>query len=195
MRVLAFLSVCGLIVLSVFLFLVEGWLFPTAIAGASLLLLLILRADILRLLRMFAFSVFFLVTVFLFNFWWGGAVHAGLVVLRLTALLLASFLLNQAFTQKQLSGGIAFLFLPFCLFGVAYRKIWLIIHLALNFIGLQRKEYADIKTTLKARGASFAFWNGDIFRTQLLLLKLYFLNMFRRVDEMEQSMKARGMAD
>ena len=122
----------------------------------------------------------------------GGLSMAGMIILRLIMLIIASSLLTLTTTPIQLTDGMEYLLKPFGKIGVPYHEIAMMMTIALRFIPTLLDETDKIMKAQQARGADFETGNL-VHRAKALvpILVPLFISAFRRAEELATAMEAR----
>ncbi len=122
----------------------------------------------------------------------GGLSMAGMIILRLMMLIIASSLLTLTTTPIQLTDGIEYLLKPFGKIGVPYHEIAMMMTIALRFIPTLLDETDKIMKAQQARGADFE--TGNLMQRAKALVPILvplFISAFRRAEELATAMEAR----
>lgn len=121
-----------------------------------------------------------------------GLVRALFMVLRITLLIMGTFLLTYTTSPMALTDGMESLFNPLKKIKVPVHEMSMMMSMALRFIPTLIEETDKIMSAQKARGADFE--TGNIFQRAKALLPLLvplFVSAFRRADELATAMESR----
>ena len=123
---------------------------------------------------------------------WEGIERAVKMMLRITLLIVGTFLLTYTTSPMALTDGLELLLKPLNKLKVPVHEMTLMMSMALRFIPTLIEETDKIMSAQKARGADFETGNL-IERTKALLpiLVPLFVSAFRRADELAIAMESR----
>ncbi len=123
---------------------------------------------------------------------WEGLERAAQMVLRITMLIMGTFLLTYTTSPMELTDGLEKLMNPLKKIKVPVHELTLMMSMALRFIPTLIEETDKIMSAQKARGADFEMGNL-VQRTKALLPVLVplFVSAFRRADELAVAMESR----
>ena len=123
---------------------------------------------------------------------WQGLERAAQMVLRITLLIMGTFLLTYTTSPMELTDGLEKLMNPLKKIKVPVHELTLMMSMALRFIPTLIEETDKIMSAQKARGADFETGNL-VQRTKALLPVLVplFVSAFRRADELAVAMESR----
>ena len=123
---------------------------------------------------------------------WQGLERAAQMVLRITLLIMGTFLLTYTTSPMELTDGLEKLMNPLKKIKVPVHELTLMMSMALRFIPTLIEETDKIMSAHKARGADFETGNL-VQRTKALLPVLVplFVSAFRRADELAVAMESR----
>ena len=123
---------------------------------------------------------------------WEGIDRAAKMILRITLLITATFLLTYTTSPMSLTDGMERLMRPLGKIGVPVHEITLMMSMALRFIPTLIEETDKIMSAQKARGADFE--TGTLVQRAKSLLPILvplFVSAFRRADELAVAMESR----
>ena len=179
----------------------------TAVTAALIIMSEIPRVIIFRGLKpiMFiaaftaVFNIFFhkgetlLLDAWIFEIYLEGIFNAGLIVLRIVLLLLAtSMFLTYTTTPLALTDGMEQLLAPLSKIGVPVHDFSMMMTIALRFIPTLIEETEKIMNAQKARGADFS--SGSIIKRVKALIPIIiplFVSAFRRANDLATAMECR----
>ncbi len=121
-----------------------------------------------------------------------GIVMAGMMILRVTFLVLGTSFLTYTTTPITLTAGIESLLKPFQKIKVPAHEIAMMMSIALRFIPTLIEETDKIMAAQKARGAALS--EGNILKRAKALIPILiplFISAFRRADELAVAMESR----
>lgn len=121
-----------------------------------------------------------------------GLIKAGYMVLRITLMVMGTFLLTYTTTPMALTDGLERLLRPLNKIKVPVHELSMMMSIALRFIPTLIEETDKIMCAQKARGADFE--TGRLTERAKALLPLLvplFVSAFRRADELAVAMEAR----
>lgn len=123
---------------------------------------------------------------------WEGLERAAQMVLRITLLIMGTFLLTYTTSPMELTDGLEKLMNPLRKIRIPVHELTLMMSMALRFIPTLIEETDKIMSAQKARGADFETGNL-VQRTKALLPVLVplFVSAFRRADELAVAMESR----
>ena len=179
----------------------------TVVTAALIIMSQIPRVIILRGLKPILFiavftaifNIFFhkgetlLINAWIFEIYLEGLINAGLIVLRIVLLLLAtSMFLTYTTTPLALTDGMEQLLSPLSKIGVPVHDFSMMMTIALRFIPTLIEETEKIMNAQKARGADFS--SGNIIRRVKALVPIIiplFVSAFRRANDLATAMECR----
>lgn len=137
------------------------------------------------------FKIFFLIIIiFLFNLIFDNLINSLIVSYKVLIVANGAFIFSKVITPTRLANGFKQLFLPLKLFKVDTNSLALMLTIALNFIPIISYDITTLKQTLKARNVKLNL--KTLFTQSHLLFVMFFANLFKRVDDLELVIRARG---
>ena len=133
-----------------------------------------------------------LVSFWVFTITREGILQAFFMVLRLTMLIMGTFLLTYTTSPIALTDGLETLLNPLKKLHVPVHELAMIMSIALRFIPTLIEETDKIMSAQKARGADFE--SGNLFQRAKALVPILvplFISAFRRADELAVAMECR----
>ena len=133
-----------------------------------------------------------LVSLWIFKITTQGIFTAFFMVLRITMLIMGTFLLTYTTSPIALTDGLETLLGPLKKIRVPVHELAMIMSIALRFIPTLIEETDKIMSSQKARGADFE--SGNIFQRAKALVPILvplFISAFRRADELAVAMECR----
>ena len=133
-----------------------------------------------------------LVSFWIFQITKEGILTAFFMVLRITMLIMGTFLLTYTTSPIMLTDGLETLLGPLKKIRVPVHELAMIMSIALRFIPTLIEETDKIMSAQKARGADFE--SGNIFQRAKALVPILvplFISAFRRADELAVAMECR----
>lgn len=121
-----------------------------------------------------------------------GVITAIAMMLRISLLIMGTFLLTYTTSPIRLTDGLEDLLGPLKKLGVPVHELAMMMSIALRFIPTLIEETQKITFAQKARGADFE--SGNLIRRAKAMLPLLvplFVSAFRRADELAMAMEAR----
>ena len=121
-----------------------------------------------------------------------GVITAIAMMLRISLLIMGTFLLTYTTSPIRLTDGLEDLLGPLKKLGVPVHELAMMMSIALRFIPTLIEETDKIMSAQKARGADFE--TGNIFRRAKALVPILvplFISAFRRADELATAMECR----
>ena len=123
---------------------------------------------------------------------WEGIDRAVKMMLRITLLVTATFLLTYTTSPMSLTDGLEMLLKPLKKIGVPVHEITMMMSMALRFIPTLIEETNKIMSAQKARGADFE--TGSLAKRAKALVPVLvplFVSSFKRADELAVAMESR----
>ena len=123
---------------------------------------------------------------------WEGIERAVKMMLRITLLIVGTFLLTYTTSPMALTDGLELLLKPLNRLKVPVHEMTLMMSMALRFIPTLIEETDKIMSAQKARGADFE--TGNLIERAKALLPILvplFVSAFRRADELAVAMESR----
>ena len=121
-----------------------------------------------------------------------GVITAIAMMLRISLLIMGTFLLTYTTSPIRLTDGLEDLLGPLKKLGVPVHELAMMMSIALRFIPTLIEETDKIMSAQKARGADFE--SGNIFQRAKALVPILvplFISAFRRADELATAMECR----
>ena len=121
-----------------------------------------------------------------------GVIHAVSMALRITMLVLGTFLLTYTTSPMDITDALEILLRPLRKIGVPVHELSMMMCIALRFIPTLMNETAKLINAQKARGADFE--SGNIFRRAKAMVPILvplFISAFRRADDLATAMESR----
>lgn len=142
-------------------------------------------------------NLFYTPGTVLFSFWRltvtrEGVVAAVRMLLRISLLIMGTFLLTYTTSPIRLTDGLESLLAPLKKIKVPVHELAMMMAIALRFIPTLIEETDKIMAAQKARGADFE--SGNLFRRAGALIPILvplFISAFRRADELATAMECR----
>ena len=156
-----------------------------------------LRAILVLMLITAVFNLFLtpgepLFTFGVFRLTAEGIRNAGLMLVRLTYLILGTSIMTLTTTPNQLTDGLEKALMPFSKIGIPVHAIAMMMSIALRFIPILIEETDKIMKAQMARGADFE--SGNLMqkaKAMIPLLVPLFISAFRRATDLAMAMEAR----
>ena len=126
------------------------------------------------------------------HIYWEGLLAAFFMVLRITLLIMGTFLLTYTTSPIHLTDGLENLMGPLKKIHVPVHELSMMMSIALRFIPTLIEETDKIMSAQKARGADFE--SGNLLQRARALIPLLvplFISAFRRADELAVAMECR----
>lgn len=184
-----------LLAFSIALFCTNSWVGLGVFAGLLLVVLLVSRVPLKNYGRALVPALAILVFIWVCNsipFDASRSLNALMYVVRISLVIVASFVITFTTTSTQLTDAIAQLLRPLRALHVPVDDIAFTLSLALRFIPLLFEQLSSIKTAQISRGAQFA--TGSLWRrlkTWLVVLIPLFIGFFRQAETVADAMDAR----
>ena len=121
-----------------------------------------------------------------------GIEHAAAMVLRITMLVLGTFLLTYTTSPMDITDALEMLLRPLRKIGVPVHELSMMMCIALRFIPTLMNETTKLISAQKARGADFE--SGNLFRRAKAMVPILvplFISAFRRADDLATAMESR----
>ena len=194
------------IVYIIALFQASGWIGYGTVTAVTLICIRISEIPIKSLLKGLKPMIFIIALTAILNIFytqgtpilpgwiitWEGLERAAQMILRITLLIMGTFLLTYTTSPMELTDGLEKLMSPLKKIKVPVHELTLMMSMALRFIPTLIEETDKIMSAQKARGADFET-GGLVQRTKALLPVLVplFVSAFRRADELAVAMESR----
>ena len=184
-----------LLVFSVALFCTGSWIGLGVFGGLLLVVLLISRVPLKNYGRALVPALAILVFIWICNsipFDAGRSLNALMYAVRISLVIVASFVITFTTTSTQLTDALVQILRPLRTFRVPVDDIAFTLSLALRFIPLLFEQLSSIKMAQMSRGAQFA--TGSLWRrlkTWMVVLIPLFVGFFRRAETVAEAMDAR----
>lgn len=183
-------SILLFVAFSLYMFLTGSLWVLLAFTISNFVLVAVFKLNFYKMFKYFLKSLIFVGMVFAFNLIFDSFVASLIVAWRLTIVTLGAFVFSGVVTPNRLSEGFCQLLYPLKIFKVNINDVSLMLVVAFNFIPIISRDVTSLKQTLKARNVKL---NLKTFFTQShLLFIMFFAGIFKRVDELEQVVLARG---
>ncbi len=156
-----------------------------------------LKAIMVLMVIMAFFNIFMtagepLVTIWVLKITREGLENAGLMLVRLSFLIMGTSVMTLTTTPNQLTDGLEKSFRPFEKIRVPVHEIAMMMSIALRFIPILIEETDKIMKAQMARGADFE--NGGLVKKAKAMIPLLvplFVSAFRRANDLAMAMEAR----
>lgn len=175
---------------SVVAFIIPNIYWLIGFSAFNLLLCFIFRTGFVRTLKNLLHISVFALIIFLFNLIFDDAISSLIVAWRLVIVANFAFIFAKAFSPAMIATGISQLLFPLKLFKVDTNSLSLMIVIALEFIPILSVSAKNLRQTLKVRG--FKFNLPNLFKQGHVVFTLFFSELFKRVDYIENSLRVRG---
>ena len=149
--------------------------------------LLRIRLDLAELLRRTSRVLPFVVLTFLFNVWLADWVTAVYVAMKLLLVCFATFGYYTSVGMTGVVRGLRKILSPLGWVGVDVEDAVLIIVLATSLLPILRRDISETKMALRAKGMSLTIATIDV------ILVRVFTRLFRRIDEIDAALRAKGV--
>ena len=93
---------------------------------------------------------------------------------------------KKVVSAENLANAIEILFTPLKVFKIEGKDIGLMVCISLAFIPVLRRDFAQIRTALRARGMKITI------STMKYLLKPFFIGILQRTDEISKAIRTKG---
>mgnify|MGYP004681884173 FL=1 len=185
-----FIFILLFIVFSLFIFITNNIYVLVGFTISNILLHFIFKISPKKALKNL-FKIFFLIIIiFLFNLIFDNLINSLIVSYKVLIVANGAFIFSKVITPTRLANGFKQLFLPLKLFKVDTNNLALMLTIALNFIPIISYDITTLKQTLKARNVKLNL--KTLFTQSHLLFVMFFANLFKRVDDLELVIRARG---
>lgn len=186
-----FITIIIFILFSIFVFFTNNIYILAGFTLTNILFSFIFKISFKKTLINLYKILFFAVIVFLFNLIFDNVINSLIVVWKIFIVANGAFIFSNVITPSKLAAGFTQLFTPLKIFKVDVNYLSLMLVIAINFITIISYDLSNLKQTLKARNVKF---NLKTFFTQShLLFIMFFANLFNRVNDLEQTLIARGI--
>lgn len=156
----------------------------------NVLLIIIFRIKLLNIIKnLFAIS-FFILIVFVFNLIFDSVINSLIICAKIVLVCNFSFIISKILSNVKIAEGITYLLYPLKIFKVDINQISLMIVIALNFVSILTREVRNLKTALKARNVNLNL--KTLFTQSHIIFTMFFVNLLKRVDMLELSLKSKG---
>ena len=196
----------GLVLYIVALFQTRGWLSYGLLIAAAGALLAVSRISPKSIFKGLKPMLFIIVLTGILNIFytqgtpvlpgwiitWEGLDRAAKMILRISLLIAATFLLTYTTSPMALTDGMELMFNPLKKIKVPVHEMTMMMSMALRFIPTLIEETDKIMSAQKARGADFE--TGSLVKRAKALLPILvplFVSAFRRADELAIAMESR----
>lgn len=186
----------GLLVLfSIALFCMRTWIGLGIFAAILLGVMLASRVPLKNYGRVLLPALAILIFIWVCNsipFDAARSLNALMYVVRISLVIMASFVITFTTTSTQLTDALASILRPLRALKVPVDDIAFTLSLALRFIPLLFEQLGQIKTAQTSRGAQFA--SGSLWKrlkTWMVVLVPLFIGFFRQADSVAEAMDAR----
>ncbi|MCI7002826.1 MAG: energy-coupling factor transporter transmembrane protein EcfT [Clostridia bacterium] len=185
-----FLFILLFITFSLFIFITNNIYVLVGFTISNILLHFIFKISPKKALKNL-FKIFFLIIIiFLFNLIFDNLINSLIVSYKVLIVANGAFIFSKVITPTRLANGFKQLFLPLKLFKVDTNNLALMLTISLNFIPIISYDITTLKQTLKARNVKLNL--KTLFTQSHLLFVMFFANLFKRVDDLELVIRARG---
>lgn len=183
----AALLILTTILYSIGVFLVDSSIFLWSLFSLELVILLVLSWKTLHV-KSFVRNGCFILFVVLCNLGFSDWQTALLIGLRLSLLIMSSYIISDIISPSEFAAGVAELCAPLRLFKVDTGEIALTITIALTFVPLFTKEARSLQNNLKLKGYTFFnVWS----RPQVYVVGMT-ERLFQYIDSVEVALKLKG---
>ena len=150
------------------------------------LLIIILRINIVKaIVNILKIGIFILIAA-ITNYIILNLEEAVLVSVKLILVCNMTYIFSRKFKTKDLAEVIEKLCYPLKLFKINPKDVGLVVSIAIAFIPILREEVTQTTFALKAKGVKINLKNGS------LILRPIFIGIFKRVNELEFALRAKG---
>lgn len=184
-----------LLLFSVALFCMRTWAGLGIFAALLLGVMLVSRVSLKNYIRVLLPALAILIFIWLCNsvpFDAARSLNALMYVVRISLVIIASFVITFTTTSTQLTDALSSILRPLRALKVPVDDVAFTLSLALRFIPLLFEQLGQIKLAQTSRGAQFG--SGSIwkrFKTWMVVLIPLFIGFFRQADTVAEAMDAR----
>lgn len=175
---------------SLFVFLINNLIVLAVCTGFNIILAIAFKKITKRYFVMLLKNMPFVLMVFGLNLIFDTLFASLVVAWKILIVLNFSYVFAKIFTNTQIANGLSQLFYPLKVFKVNPDNIAIMIVVALNFISIFENEIKTLGKTLKARNIKLTL--KTVFTQTPAIFTMFFARLFRRTNELELSLKARG---
>lgn len=175
------------IIYTIVIFFIKSYALLVIVFAINLLLMFILKIKIKKTLQNICNVLGFIIFTVIINMIFGDFKTAILIGIRLLLVCNVTYIFSNMFTYLNLAEVIEKLCKPFEIFKINAKQISLIICIAVAFIPILQEEINQIKLSLKAKGN-----RSNVYKTIILMFQPFLINLFKRVNEIEESIKSKG---
>lgn len=188
--IIMFIFIILFIAFSIFIFLTNNIFVLIGFTISNIILHFVFKISLKKAL-INLFKIFFLLLIiFLFNLIFDNLVNSLIVAYKVLIVANGAFIFSSVMSPTKLASAFNQLFLPLKIFKVDTNNLSLMLVIALNFIPIISYDINTLKQTLKARNVKLNL--KTLFTQSHLIFIMFFANLFKRVDDLELVIKARG---
>lgn len=185
-----FIFIILFIAFSIFIFLTNNIFVLIGFTISNIILHFVFKISLKKAL-INLFKIFFLLLIiFLFNLIFDNLVNSLIVAYKVLIVANGAFIFSSVMSPTKLAIAFNQLFLPLKIFKIDTNNLSLMLVIALNFIPIISYDINILKQTLKARNVKLNL--KTLFTQSHLIFVMFFANLFKRVDDLELVIKARG---
>lgn len=167
---------------SAIFFLPNEWWVVIAYAAILILFSLIRKINHRKLWRTLCSILPFVLLTFCFNWWWGDLQKASLVGIKLLLVCSATVIYTQSISLSDLIREVRRKFKS-----TKIDELTILVCLALSMTAILRRDIAETKTALTAKGVKLDF------RTARHIIASLLLSSLRRVERVDEALRAKGI--
>lgn len=175
---------------SIVVFFVDNIIALACFSAFNIILCFAVRTGFVATLKNLYKIFWFGLLVFLINLIFDTWLSSLIVLWRIVIVANFTFIVGKTVKPSDLATGFAQLFFPLKLFKVDINSLALMIVIALNFVPIVSRSLSTLNSSLKARGYKLNIKN--FFTQGHIIFALFFTGLFKRVDQLELALKARG---
>lgn len=184
------LLILTFITFSLLVFIINNAWLLLAFTILNVLLMIIFKIKIKKIFSNLVKNLVFILIVFLFNLIFDNLINSMIVAWKILIVLNGSFIFSAKISPTKLANGFCQLFYPLKIFKVNVDDLSLMMVIAFNFIPIIVSDTANLKQALLARNIKLNL--KTLFTKTHIIFVMFFANIFRKVNELEQALLARN---
>ena len=157
---------------------------------SNLLLIIIYKIKPIQILKNFYRSLILIGIIFAFNLIFDNLINSLIISWKIFIVAQGSFIFSNAIPPHKMAIGFYQLLTPLKIFKVNITNISLMLVIAFNFIPIISNDIFILKQTLKARNVKLNL--KTFFTKSHIIFTMFFANLFKRVNQLEESLRARN---
>lgn len=171
------------------IFFSSSWIVFAVEALINIIALIVLKINVKKALKNLLGISIILIIMFVANALIVDLNYAIIISIRLILVCNATYIFTTTMTYTEFGNVIEKVLTPLKIFGINNKDISLIVCIAIAFIPILKNEFIEIKMAVKLKGYKLTLTRS------LVILKPFFISIFKRMEDISNALVAKAYSD